>query len=95
MMSGRVQTIHQTDVVDNDLNPFWQSDFEATFEEGDQPLMFVFDVYDSDEGNLANRALGHALGDDDEKDKGDHIGSVLLSVAEVADCMLERKKLYT
>lgn len=55
--------------------------------------MFVFDVYDSDEGNLANRALSPALGDDDEKDKGDHIGSALLSVAEVADCMLERKKL--
>jgi len=51
MLSGKVQEIYRTSVIQNSLQPVWKEAFQSSFSEQDQPLLLLFDLWDEDDPN--------------------------------------------
>ena len=49
LMSGKVQEIYRTAVIQNSLKPVWKEAFQDSFSEQDQPLLLLFDLWDEDD----------------------------------------------
>eukprot|EP00930_Biecheleria_cincta_P039056 TRINITY_DN26862_c0_g1_i1.p1 TRINITY_DN26862_c0_g1~~TRINITY_DN26862_c0_g1_i1.p1 ORF type:complete len:825 (+),score=96.53 TRINITY_DN26862_c0_g1_i1:173-2647(+) len=62
LISGEMREIGRTGIVDDSLNPCWDMDFRMTFELTDQPLLIIFDIFDSDDPNELPEDTGEHLG---------------------------------
>ncbi|CAJ1404163.1 unnamed protein product [Effrenium voratum] len=82
LLSGEVREIHRTAIVKDSLDPEWGETFHAKFEQHEQPLLIIFDLWDSD--GPGQRA----------ENGGEHLGT---SVVNLLDCLppeSRKKKLY-
>eukprot|EP00933_Yihiella_yeosuensis_P072606 TRINITY_DN81046_c0_g1_i1.p1 TRINITY_DN81046_c0_g1~~TRINITY_DN81046_c0_g1_i1.p1 ORF type:complete len:843 (-),score=149.48 TRINITY_DN81046_c0_g1_i1:145-2673(-) len=62
MLDGSVKEICRTEICSNELNPKWNEEFHAKFSVHEQPLMIMFDVWDSDDPNKPSEETGEHLG---------------------------------
>lgn len=70
LISGEIREIGRTGVVDDSLSPEWNMDFSMALELTDQPLLIMFDIFDSDSP------------DELPEETGDHLGSVVIPLLQ-------------
>lgn len=83
MLSGKVQEIHRTSVIQNSLQPIWRETFQASFSEQDQPLLLLFDLWDEDD---ANKPL--------EEGGAQHLGSCAVPLLSAVEPAPRKRRLW-
>lgn len=62
LISGEMREIARTGIILDSLNPEFALDFQILFEVTDQPLLIIFDMFDSDDPNMLPEETGDHLG---------------------------------